>query len=163
MRPRRLELDGGEHRLPGLREHARRLGVAAEPRGRERPLERPLGGGEVALRLREAAQAEQHVARLARAPERLVGRERPLEPGVVAAGVVDLDLPEERRVERERLARAARAQSPLGALSQLDVLARGHQRSSAASSTISRARRRFSAPRASDSAVTTWWRCRRGR
>ena len=77
MRARGLELDGRERRVPRLGQDARRLGVPPEARGRERPLERPLGGGEVALRLREAAQAEEDVARLARAPERLVGASAP--------------------------------------------------------------------------------------
>jgi hypothetical protein len=150
----RLELDRRQRRMPRLGEHARRLAPASQPRRAERPLERALLHGEVPLRLGVAAEREQHVPRLPVPPERQVRGRRAVEPGLVVAAL-DLVVLEELAVQRQRLARASFAERLLRPLARLDLLRRRHRYPLAASSTISSARRRFSATRPSESALTT--------
>ncbi len=161
--PRRLELDGRQHRAAAVGEDAGRLAVMPQLRRAERPLERALAGREEPLGLAVPAEREQQVARLARPVEGQVGADRAVHPGLIVAAR-RLHVLQQLPVEPQRLPRAPRPQRAIGPLAGVDLVGvRGHQAAPAASSTISSARRRLSAVRASEAAVTTWLRCSRGR
>ena len=126
VRARGLQLDRRQRRVPRLGQHARRLAVAPLARRAQRPLERPLLDGKQPLRLGEAAQPQQHVPRLAVAPQHLIRRQRALEPALVEPGLEHRDLGQQRRVQPQRLARAPGAQRPVGAILGVDLVARRH-------------------------------------
>jgi hypothetical protein len=160
--PGGLQLQRRQHRPAALRQSPGRVAVMTELRRAERPLQRALGHRKMALGLGVPAQPEQHVAGLAGPVERQIGAHGTVQPAFVM-GPRGLDALQELPVVGQRLARAAGALGAVGALSGVQDLDPGRHQAPAASSTISSARRRLSALRASDAAVTTWLLCSRGR
>ena len=125
-RARRLQLDRGQRRVPHLGEDARRFAAPAHARRAQGPFERPLLDGEVPLRFAVPPERQQHVAGLAPAAERDVGRRRPVEPRLVVAAL-GLVVFEQLAIELQRLARPPLAERLLGPLARLDLFLGRHQ------------------------------------